>query len=178
MWANKKQTWSFLEPTWRTGNGDQREVNGSLKFLLKLWSLARQTTLKANSHESREIHVLTRSKIPHVKSWALRRTLEKRWKQSHEATEENNTFCALPDCPDWGGGLSASKTSENTQNWTSSRHCSVVNGGLSAAWCQTVRWLNNKQNDKKTWLWTGRTRSPDCPRVEQRTVRESRSRRE
>jgi hypothetical protein len=22
---------------------------------------------------------------------------------------ENNTFCALPDCPDWGGGLSAAE---------------------------------------------------------------------
>jgi hypothetical protein len=107
LWITERLRWNDLNPLWYQlkDHSDQRGVNGSLKFLSKLWSLAWQTTPKANSHESYEIHVLTWSKIPHVKSWAHWRSLERRWKQTHEATEENSTFCALPDCSDWGNRL-------------------------------------------------------------------------
>jgi hypothetical protein len=55
-----------------------RGVNGSLKFLSKLWSSVKQSTPKVNACKMREIHVLTSSKIPHAKCWAHMRRLENR----------------------------------------------------------------------------------------------------
>jgi hypothetical protein len=120
----------------RTGKDDQRRVNGSLKFLSKLWSSAQITTPRSMSHQRSEIHELTRSKIPQKKSRAHLKATAKQRKQTPKVISKKD-LCAVPDCPDPGDGLSVVQSSDCLGHLAGlsggTRLTTTVNGGLSGS---------------------------------------------
>jgi hypothetical protein len=112
-------------------------VNRSLKFLSKLWSSAQITTLRSMPHQRSEIHELTRSKIPQKKSRAHLKATAKQRKQTPKVISKKDLLCAVLDCPDPGGELSAVQSLDCLGHQVGlsggTRLTTIVNSGLSGS---------------------------------------------
>jgi hypothetical protein len=109
-------------------------------------------------HQRSEIHELTRSKIPQKKSRVHLKATAKQRKQTPKVISKKDLLCAVPDCPDPGGGLSVVQSSDYRGHLAGlsggTRLTITVNGGLSAHKGRTVRSSKAGKRIAKKWFWT------------------------
>jgi hypothetical protein len=69
-------------------------------------------TPRSMPHQRSEIHELIRSKIPQKRSRAHLKATAKQRKQTPKVISKKDLLCAVPDCPNPGGGLFAVQSSD------------------------------------------------------------------